>query len=209
MENENTYEDNVKLWKKAYTDILKTVEKYPDFDTKYSFYDVRDMQRSAKDHLMLIEWYEKYGLKISHDYKPYSNNYFRVSDYLTFSYYKDAKKEKDSGRGGRYISWPDYDKQPKNEWILEISFPTGAYIFGDDYDYQQQVFQDFFEELQSYEPDYSDSHNNNLYWKLENAKAVYEDFNGVLNKYRERNQTEFKQRKADKLRKELEKLEAE
>lgn len=200
---------NIKKCKEAYTNILKVCEKYPEFRDKYSseFSDIHKMSVEAKNHLLLIEWYEKYGLKIDHDHKPYSNNYFRLGDYMRFSHFNDAKKEKDSGNGSHYISWPDDDRQPKNEWLFEIGFSTGAYIFGEDYDAQKQLFQDFYEELRSYKPDYSDSHNHKLYWKLENAKAVFDEFSNILKKYKERNQSELKQRKAEKLRKELAELE--
>lgn len=201
-----SYDDNVKKWKKAYKEVLVVCDKYQDFDNLYSFRDIDDARRSAEDHLKLIEWYEDYGLKINHDHRPYSYSHINLGDYIGFSYYKDAKQEKLNG-SGRFISWPDDNRQPKDEWLFFIGFSTGAYIFGEDYDSQKQLFQDFFEELQSYKPDYSDTHNHKLYWKLENAKPIYEEFRNILEKYRERNQSELKQRKADKLRKELAELE--
>jgi hypothetical protein len=203
---EHTYDDNVKIWKKAYQEVLAVCKQYPDFDSKYSFRDIRDMSSAAKGHLMLIDWYEKYGLKISHDYNPSEYNHFKVDDCMIFSHFQDGERDKEEG-SGKYISWPDDDRQPKDEWLLGISFPTGAYIFGDDYDGQQQLFQDFIKELRSYNPDYSDSHNNCYYWKLENAKPIYSEFNNIFCQYRERNKSEFNKRKAEKLRAELAKLE--
>lgn len=206
---ELTYDDNVKIWKDAYTAIFKSCEPYADkLGGLYGFSDVRDMRNSAKNHLMLIDWYEKYGLKISHDHNPSNYNYLKIDDYIVFSYFNDGERDKASG-SGKYISWSDDGRQPKYEWLLNISFPTGAYIFGDDYDYQQQLFQDFIKELKTYNPDYSDTCNKSFYWKLENAKPIYEEFSGILRKYEDLNSAEFKQRKADKLRKELEKLESE
>lgn len=203
-----SYDANVKKWKKAYTDILAVCEKYPDFYELYSFNDLKTMQNSANDHLTLIEWYEKYGLKISHEYAPYSHNYFSLGNYMAFNHFGDAKKAKDNG-SGKFISWSDNGNQPKDEWLFNIHFSTGAYIFGEDYKYQQQLFQDFFNELKTYSPDYSDTVNKSLYWKLENTKPIYTDFISILNKYREHNQSELNQRKADKLRKELQELEKE
>ncbi len=209
--SEHTYDDNVKIWEKAYKDVLATCSRYGRFDGKYAsdFNDIHDMEVKAKNHLLLIDWYKEYGLRLDHSYKPYSNNYMRLDDYRSISHYNDAQQEKDSGKGGRYISWPDDDRQPKNEWLFNISFSTGAYIFGDDYDSQKILFQEFFKELQSYKPDYSDSHNNSLYWKLENAKPIYDEFNNILRKYREQNTSELKQREANKLREKLKALEAE
>lgn len=201
-----SYDTNVKKWKKAYTEVLETCEKHKDVYDKYGFDDIESLWWSAKDHLRLIEWYEKYGLKIDHSYKPYSYNYFNIDDYICFSEFKDAEQDKEKG-SGKFISWSDDGRQPKDEWLLNLRFSTGAYIFGNDYDYQKQLSQDFFDELKSYKPDYSDAVNKNLYWKLENAKPIYENFYEILNRYKERNKSEFKQREADKLRKRLAELE--
>lgn len=206
---ERTYEDNVKIWKEAYTDILSVCKKYPEFNSMYTstFDDIYKMKNSANDHLLLIDWYEKYGLKISHDSKPYSNHYLSMGSYTTFNRFGDAEKDKIQG-SGKYIAWSDDGKQPNNEWLFIISFSTGAYIFGQDYDSQRQLFQDFFDELKRYKPDYSDSHNSSLYWRLENTKPIYDSFTTILKRYQDRNTSELKQREADKLRKQLEKLES-
>ena len=50
----------------------------------------------------------------------------------------------------RSISWSDDGRQPKNETLLYISYPTGAYIFGGDY--PTEFFQKFFLELKTYNP---------------------------------------------------------
>lgn len=202
-----TYEDNLKLWKKAYTEQLKATEPYADdFASKYSYYDIRDLRDAANNHLMLIDWYEKYGLKLSHDHKPYSYSYINVRDNISFDHFRNAEKDKENG-SGRYISWSDDDRQPDNEWLLNLSFSTGAYIFGDDYNGQHQLFQDFITEIKSFKPDYSDTVNHNFYWKLENAKPVFEAFDAILQKYRKLNSSELDKRKVEKLRKELKELE--
>ncbi len=190
--SERTYDDNVKIWKKAYQEVAKVCDKYSKEFERYTsdFGDIKEMEYKAKNHLMLIEWYEKYGLKLPHDLKPYRVRHLRLGN-------------------GYSISWSDDGRQPMNEWCMKIGFPTGAYIFGQDYDYQRQLFQDFFKELQSYKPDYSDSHNNSLYWKLENAQPIFDNFSSILKKYHDRNASELKQREADKLRKQLEKVEQE
>lgn len=207
-----SYNDNVKIWKEAYTELLAVCEKYPDFRNKYSsaFGDIYQMEASAKSHLLLIDWYEKYGLKLDHD-DDFRGSFSRISEYTSFQYFNDAQKEKDSGEGGRYISWPDDGKQPKNEWIFCISFSTGPYIFGnsgfgDDADYPQEFFMKFFDELKSYKPDFIDSANKGLYFKLANAKAIYENFNEILRKYHALNAEDKKQRDIKKLEAQLEKM---
>lgn len=193
--------------KKAYEDILEVCSKYEHLKKECGsdFDDINVMVSNAKNHLMLVEWSEKYGLDISHEYKPFSYSYFKMGDYMSFSYYANAAEQHKNGRG-RYISWSVDGKQPFNEWLLDLSFRTGAYMFGEDYDGQKALFQDFFKELKSYKPDFSDSHNKNLYWKLENAKDIFINFNSILKKYSERNKEEFKQREIKKLEEKLNKL---
>lgn len=205
------YEHNLRRWKEAYTDVLKVCDKYAErFKQKYAseFSDIHEMSVKARDHLMLIEWYEKYGLKIEHDNRPHSYGYFKVGEYMNFNRFNDAKKDKAEG-SGCFISWPDDGRQPKNEWLLYIRFSTGPFIFGKDYEGQKQLFRDFFDELKSYKPDYRDTANRSLYWKLDNAKGIFDDFNAIMKKYRERNQSELKQREAEALRKKLAKLDSE
>lgn len=205
----DTYEDNVAKWKIAYTKVLKACDKYADeFYTLYGFNDIRDMRNDANNHLMLIDWYEEYGLKLSHNHKPYSYNFFRVSDYVIFSYYGNAEQDKNNG-SGRYISWSDDGRQPNNEWLLEISFSTGAYIFGDDYSGQQDLFLSLINELKSYNPDYSDTTNKSFYWKLENAKPIFDEFYTIMEKYKKLNTSELKRREVEKLRDKLKALEVE
>lgn len=192
--------------KKAYQEILEVCEKHKELkDIDYSFGDIKDMISNAKNHLLIIEWEEKYGIKIDHNQKPYSRGHMSIKNYLSFNYFGDALKEKEKGEG-KYISWSDDGRQPKNEWLLVINFPTGAYIFGDDYNYQKQLFQDFLNELKSYKPDFTDTSNKGLYWKLENAKSIYNNFDKILKEYREKNKSEFNERKIKKLEEELKKL---
>lgn len=203
------YQKNVQKWKEAYKEILEVCNKYPDFNSVYGFDDINQMKASAMNHLELIRWYGEFGIKESHDYKPYERNHIDLRDGVSFSYFRDAEQEKESGKGGKYISWSDDDRQPNNEWLFILSYSTGAYIFGEDYNGQKQLFQDFWKELKTYNPDYIDSHNSCLYWKLSNAKVIHETYTSILNKYRDRNKAELKQREIQKLRDKLNKLEGE
>ena len=157
----------------------------------------------AKNRVIRYEWEEKYGIKLDSRFAEY--DYLRLNDYEFISYFKDGYKCKENCCG-RSISWSEDDKQPVNEWIYQIGFSTGAYIFGGDYDGQKQLFQDFFEELRTYKPDYEDLHNNCLYWKIENAKEIMSQFKVILNKYRDRNKEELKTREIANLEDKLLKL---
>lgn len=200
------YEHNVRRWKEAYTAILKVCEKYPTFYDKYGFDDIRQMEVSARNHLMLIEWYEKYGLKINHEKTPYRLDYFAIDDYMAFSYFRDAKKDS-ANRTGKSISWSDDGRQPKNEWLLKIGFSTGAYIFGEDY--PKEFFQEFFDELASYKPDFTDRNNSSLYWKLENAKDIFNNYFSIFEKYRKQNREDSKKRELERKKAEIARLQKE
>jgi len=162
-----------------------------------------DIRVKAKNRVIRYEWEEKYGIKL--DSRFAECDYLRINDYESVAYFNDGYKSREEG-SGRNISWSEDGKQPVNEWVYEVSFCTGAYIFGEDYNGQRQLFQDFFEELRTYKPDYEDLHNHNLYWKVENAKEVMSQFKNILNKYRDRNREELKARKISKLKAELDDL---
>lgn len=190
--------------KKAYQEILEVASKYEKLGKIYEYNDIEKIIEKAKNHLLIIEWSEKYGLNLKHDIQIYGRDYFKINEDLHFSYFKDAQEEHKKG-SGRFISWSDGGKQPKNEWLLDISFSTGAYIFGDDY--PTKIFEEFWQELKTYNPKYCDSHNNNMYFSIESASKIFNEYDTILKKYREKNKEDFKLRKIEKLKDELEKLE--
>ena len=108
------------------------------------------------------------------------------------------------GEGKGTISWEDNRKKPDNEWLYEVHFPTGAYIFGEHY--PKELFNEFFEELKTYNPAFSDSHNSCLYFRPENAKAIFVAMPGILEKYHKRVAEDAKRMKIEQLKAELERL---
>lgn len=186
--------------KKAYQDILEVASKYKELGKQSEFNDIEKIIESAENHLFIVDWYEKYGLNIKHDVRLRGYDYVRINEYMYFSYFRDASFEKESGYG-RYISWEDNGNQPKEEWLLCLTFSTGAYIFGDDY--PVDLFSRFWQELKSYDPKYCDTHNNCLYFSIYSSSKIFNEFDSILKKYREINKDEAKQRKIDKLQKEL------
>lgn len=198
---EATYEDNVKIWKDAYTEIKQVCEKYAvDFDNKYGSYDIGSMLRDAEAHLRQYEYYEKYGIRINDPVT--SIEFVRIDDYRTINLMNgDTRK----------ISWPDDGKQPKNERLYNIAFSTGAYIFGssgfgDNEDYPKEFFMKFLDKLKSYKPDYIDSANKSLYWKMDNAKDIHNDFPEILREHQILNAEDRKRREIKKLEAQLEKM---
>lgn len=186
--------------KKIFQNIIDICEQ--NTDTEGTLSSIRTL---AKNRVIRYEWKEKYDIDLPDDCRLGEYDYYRFNDFEIIMYFKDGYKSSKEGID-RYISWPEKGKQPVDEWIYEISFSTGAYIFGDDYDSQLKLFRDFFEELRTYKPDYEDLHNCNLYWKMKNAKKIKKQFRNILNKYKDKNNSELKNRKIEKLKKELKEL---
>lgn len=108
----------------------------------------------------------------------------------------------------RYISWSDDSRQPDGEWLFKLSFPTGAYVFGKHY--PKNLFNKFFNELKSkFEPKYSDTANSALYFSPDNAKAAFEGYKGVIEKYRSMVDEDKRLSRLEELKLEISKLEEE
>ena len=82
---------------------------------------------------------------------------------------------------GCKIAWSDDDKQPEEEWLYKIGFPTGAYVFHDTY--PTKLFDEFFDELCSYGPKYKDTNNRALYFCPKKAKYIHKDFLNIFQSY--------------------------
>lgn len=178
--------------KKAYYEILKLVNKHKELIN----FDISDLEYKSKLHLFGIELKEVYGFNID-------PKYIRSLECVDLS--QHAKIYLMGEKHGRTISWPDNGEQPNGELLLVIQFPTGAYIFGQDY--PKELFQKFFRELIDLKPKYTDIHNSCLYFPMEIAGNVYNQFNEIYKKYHDINQVDYKQRKIQKMKDELAKLE--
>jgi hypothetical protein len=185
--------------KKAYKEIFDMLNKYKNI----CVFDIGDLERKSKLHLFGIKLKEVFGLDI--DPKTVDSlDWLRFGEYRYIGWWGEKYH--------RTISWPNDNKQPEDELLLEISFPTGPFIFSCDgpfnAEYPQDFFQKFWNELKSYHPDYVDDHNDGLFWKIENASIIFNAFDNILKKYSELNKEDVKQRKIAKLKKELSALEA-
>jgi hypothetical protein len=183
--------------RKAYEEILKVLHKYEDI----CVFDIESLEAKSKLHLFGLELREIHGLDVD-PRDIYSMDWAKFGDHRCIGRW--GKKY------GRTISFSSDGRQPEDETLLCISFPTGPYIFGNDYpnDYPIDLFQKFFLELKSFNPDYMDDANKSLYWKLENSKDVFNSFNSILDRYYAINKEDSLKRKIERMRKELEKLES-
>lgn len=184
---------NYKMTKKTYNKILKDIHKSCEF----LVFDYKDLEFKSKCHLFGIELKEKYGLNLEpRDIR--SLDYYRFGEYMAIGWFGEKYR--------RTISWSDDGKQPDGELLLSIGFSTGAFMFGSDY--PTELFKEFFQELKTYNPKYSDTVNKNLYFSMDNAGKIFNEFPEILKKYSEKNKEDFKLRKIKKMREELEKLES-
>lgn len=179
------------IMKTTYSKILTLLKKH---ESEIVF-NVGVLQRQADNHLFGIKLHDVYGLDIDPK-KIDSTNWIRFDDYACIGIFGE--------KHGRTISWPDTKGQPKNEHLLMYSFLTGAYMFGEDYPID--LFNKFWDELKTYSPKYIDSMNHSIYFSLDNAKTIFNDFKGILKKYDEINSEDIKLRKIEKLKQDLAKL---
>jgi len=176
--------------KKAYEEIFEVINKH----SKLCVFSVSRLKQEARYHIFGLELKEKYGLNIQG--KMYSPDYSCFGEYMGIGRWGE--------KYGRTISCSDNGAQPFDEMLLSISFPAGAYIFGKDY--PQELFLEFFSELKKYNPKYKDSVNHTLYYPLDNAKDVFNNFDEILNKYHKINKEDCNKREIIRLKKELEEL---
>lgn len=179
--------------KQAYKEILDLINKHKDLVN----FDIYSLESISKCHILGLEMVEKYGFDIDPK-RISSTDWYDMGNHM----YLTRMGEKH----GRAISWSDNHKQPKDELLLEISFPTGAYIFGDDY--PTELFETFFTELKTYEPKYTDTHNHNLYFTLDKAGRLFNEHKDIMSKYWEINKADMNARRIKRMKEEIEKLEA-
>lgn len=177
----------------AYKKILKVIKscaKEVALDSSV------DISYKLEQLITREEIQESFGINLMNCHN-YSGTYFKVGYEQFIAKY--------GSEYNRTISWSDDGTQPEDEWLFVISYPTGAYIFGEDY--QQETFKQYFDELKGFEPKYVDTANHNLYYTADKAKAVFEKVDEVFKKYRAIAEENRKEAKIEALKKQLEALE--
>ena len=174
--------------KKAYSKIFNLINKHKDLCD----FDIEYLLAKSEIHLFGIELKEVHGFNIepkdivSTDYVVLGNN---------IKILQMGKKH------GRTISWSDDKKQPIDELMLLVTFPSGAYFFGSDYPID--LFNALFNELINLKPKFIDTHNSCLYYSITNAGVVYNQFDSICKKYIDLHNAESKNREIKKLEDQL------
>lgn len=177
--------------KNALTELLQVLEKHDEVLKKHSNFSY--LSREVRDRLKWIDVSTKFKIGLG---SSTSTNCIRAGQYGNIGLF--GKEER------RTISCSDNKEQPHNEWLYWLSFPTGAYIF--DEDYPTELFDEFFDELKSYNFKYSDTMNHSLYFDEGTASKIHEDFPAILKKYQEIATEKSKEVKIRNLQLQLQKL---
>lgn len=177
---------------KAHKELLKLVKKY-----EYAFKEsgLRIRVHDVESEIEMLEVEKTFGVG---RLEKVATQWYRVGweDDARIGYYRE---------GERSISWSDDGRQPSNEWLYQISYPTGAYIFGDSY--PKETFNKMFEEMKTYNPKYVDTANHVLYFTAENAKTFHDNLKKIESKYRGMVQDELNRKRKKELEDELKALE--
>lgn len=174
----------------VYNSILKIVKENKDLLN----FDFSELELKAKNHLFGLELKEVYGLDIN-EKKINNIQYKELKSNVHLTYIDSINT---------IISWEDDGKKPQGERLIKFSYPSGAYFFGNDY--PSDFFEKFWFELKSFNPDYCDSANHSLYFKLENAKDIFNNYDAIVKKYCELNKEDYKKREILRRQKELAEL---
>jgi hypothetical protein len=181
----------MKKTKESYKEIFEVLKKHKDI----CCFDITDLENQSKIHLFWLELKEKHGFDISINLIR-STNWNNIGEYMSIGWWGE--------KHNRTISRLDDGEQPEDELLLKIGFSTGPLIFGRDY--PSDFFKLFFRELKAYNPKYLDSANKDLYFSMDNASNIFNDFKFIMGKYHKLNKEDVKQRNIIKMEKDLQKL---
>lgn len=153
-----------------------------------------------EEEFLTIQKSMEFGLELS--YGGY-NHYAVKGGYDSWTRVLFISKDAD-----KFIGCSDDGKQPQDEWLYIMCYPTGPYIFGDYFNdcYPEETFEQFFSELKGFEPKYCDSANKALYFTADKAKAAHEAFQPLFKKYKALVKDEMERKRIKELEQELAKL---
>ena len=178
--------------KKAYYDIISLMRA----NEHLIVFNINDLELKSRFHLFGLKLKEEYGFNIDPT-SVQSNDWVKLGSNIIVAWYGPEY--------GRRIAYSDDKRQPKDELLLEVRFPSGAYVFGDHY--PEKLYSAFFAELKRLGPKYTDTHNNVLYYSMENAGSVFNGFDDMVKTYREMDARNMRIKHLQDLREEIKRLE--
>ena len=184
--------------KELLLDINDKLGKLYELDNDY---EINNFKNKIDKKLKVIEYKEKYDIDLR-------EKDFRTLDGVFIErYYGNIY----IGKGMKVLN---SEKQPKeNEMLIEFAYPTGPYIFGgsgwygSDMNYDKKTFDEFFEELKTYNYKYIDDMNSCLYFSMENGAKLFNKYQKICEKYQNVWNKRAKEKKKEELEQQLKDLE--
>ena len=192
---------------KEYLKFLKTLLKFTENNVEHFDKLNNTSIRLSKDQILVeidkLNLSNKFGFELlDRGHTCYTPKGFSYLDYHIILAHYDGKY--------REINNISPTPQPKDEWLLNIRFPTGAYFLidgsGFDKPYLIDLFNKMLEEFLALSPKYVDRLNKSMYFTSDNAKEVLDKWNEITTKYKNLVSNELKKLKIEKLKAELEEL---
>lgn len=179
----------------AYNEIIAVLNKHKNIIKL----DIESIKKDANLHLFRFDIMHVYRLNV--DLNNITNTEYNRIDNNQFIMTMGPKS-------GRTIAISKDKTQPDNELIYSLQFATGGYIFTDSLTevYPKELWNNFWNELLTYQPDFIDEVNKNLYWKIENAERISHKYKDILKKYMDLKQDYVKNMEIIKLEKRLKEL---
>ena len=184
--------------KELLLDINDKLEKLYGLDNDY---EINNFKNKIDKKLKVIEYKEKYDIDLR------EKDFHRLDWVFIKRYYGNIY----IGKGMKVLN---SEKQPKeNEMLFQFAYPTGAYIFGgsgwcgSDCNYDEKTFDEFFEELKTYNYKYIDDLNNCLYFSMENGAKLFNKYQEICEKYQNIWNKRAKEKKKEELEQQLKDLE--
>ena len=191
---------------KEYLKFLKTLLKFTESNVEHLDKLNNTGIRLSKNQILYeidkINLSNKFGFELlDRGYTCYTPKGFSHLDYHIILANYDGKH--------REINNISPTPQPKDEWLLKVGFPTGAYFLiesGFDKPYLSDLFNKMLEEFLALNPKYVDRLNKSMYFTSDNAKDALDKWNDITTKYKNLVGDELKKLKIEKLKAELNEL---
>lgn len=189
--------EELKLKQELLLDVKEKLEKVYELDKDYK---IDNCKNDIEKKLIQVEYKLKYDIELE-DYEIRRTNWICIERLKGNIYI---------GKGMQVLN--SIEQPKKDETLIEFAYPTGAYIFGgggwfpsnDDYD--SELFDEFFEELKTYNYKYIDDLNSCLYFNMENGIKLFKNYDDICKKYQDKWYKRANERKKERLKKELEEL---
>ena len=183
--------------------LLKLTENNTDHFDKLNNSGVRLSKNQILDEITKVNLSNKFGFELlDRGHTCYTPKGFSHLDYYIILANYDGKH--------REINNISPTPHPKDEWLLNIRFPTGAYFLIDggsfDKPYLSDLFNKMLEEFLALNPRYVDRLNKSMYFTSDNAKEVLDKWDEITSKYKNLVGDKLKKLKIEKLKAELEEL---